>query len=494
MVRQNSSITKLLFFYLAAVKNYMFLMSIISTNKLSRIRRDIVASMLGNDIDFTAVSLKRAIFMLAIPMVLEMVMESIFALADIFFVSKLGADAVAGVGITESMLTIIYALGVGMSMATTALVARRIGEKNPEQASVAAFQAIVASIFISVLPAIAGIFFAKDLLRFMGASEQIISETYLYTAIIIGSNAVIMLLFVMNSVFRSSGDAAISMRVLWIANIINIVLDPCLIFGLGPFPELGVKGAAIATSIGRGIGVLLQLYYLLNGKHRIKLALRHFKISFAIMFKLFKLSLGAIAQHIIATSSWIIMVRLITSFGSEVIAGYTIAIRIIIFTILPSWGLSNAASTLVGQNLGAKRPDRAERSVWITGISNTILMAFIAIILVVFAPNFMRLFIADNSVVESGVLCLRVIGAGLIIYGFGMVIVQSFNGAGDTTTPTIINIFCFWLTEIPLAYLLAYTVGLDELGVYIAIVGAEALMVLIGIIIFRQGKWKLREV
>lgn len=456
--------------------------------------RSIREAIAGTEQDFTTGKLSRAIFLLSVPMVLEMVMESVFAVVDIFFVSRLGSDAVATVGITESLMTIIYSIAIGLSTATTAIVSRRIGEKRPKDASVAAVQAVIVGFGTSLVFSFIGIFYAKDLLILMGASPEIVNEGYMYPAIMLGSNAVIMLLFIMNAVFRSSGDAAISMRVLVFANIINIILDPCFIFGLGPFPELGVKGAAVATTIGRGLAVLFQLYILLRGKKRIKVGLEHLKIDFPIMKRLVKLSLGGIGQSLIATSSWIGLVRIIAVFGSNALAGYTIAIRIIIFALLPSWGISNAAATLVGQNLGAKKPDRAEKSVWVTGFINLIFLGVVGVLMVIFSKFFVGLFINEAEVLEKGSMALSIISAGFVFYGFGMVLVQAFNGAGDTLTPTKINFFCFWLLEIPLAYFLAMHTNAQDTGVYIAIVVAESVLTIAGIIIFKRGKWKTRMV
>ncbi len=455
---------------------------------------DIKEAIAGSERDFTDTSLGKAIFILSVPMILEMAMESVFAVVDIFFVSRLGADAVATVGITESVLTIVYAIGIGLSTATTALVARRVGEKKAGKAGNAAFQAILVGLFFSVLLAIPGFLFAKEFLLLMGASESMANEGYAYPMIMFGSNVVIMLLFIINAVFRSSGDAAVSMRVLWMANIINLILDPILIFGLGPFPELGIKGAAIATSIGRGTAVCYQFYLLFKGNGRIHLDIKNLSIRLHVMLKLLKLSVGGIFQYLIATSSWIFLVRLVSELGADVLAGYTIAIRIIVFALLPAWGLSNAAATLVGQNLGAKKPHRAEQSVWITGIVNLIMMGVIGTIILIIPDTLVGLFINDPAVLQSGITTLRWLGAGFLFYALGMVVVQGFNGSGDTLTPTKINLFCFWLIEIPLAYLLSMTLNLGITGICMSIIVAESLLTIIGVILFRQGKWKLRKV
>ena len=466
------------------------------TNKqpYKKLFRDLKEAISGSEQDFTKGSLRRAIFLLSVPMVIEMMMESVFAVADIWFVSNLGAEAVATVGITESLITIVYAIGVGLSMATTALVSRRIGEKDKNGAARAAFQSIVTGLAISLLIAIPGLFYSKELLGLMGASDVIINEMSSYTAIMLSGNAVIMLLFIINAVFRSAGDAAISMRVLIIANLLNIILDPLLIFGIGPFPELGITGAAIATNTGRGIAVLYQLYLLFRGNKRVQLTAQNIAIRLETIRKLLKLSAGGIGQYLIATSSWIGLVRIISEFGSDALAGYTIAIRIIIFMLLPSWGISNAASTLVGQNLGAKKPERAEKSVWSVGKINMFYMGVVSILLLIFPDFFIKLFIDEPSVMKSGMISLRIISYGFILYGLGMVVVQAFNGAGDTITPTWINLFCFWLIEIPLAYLLSLYLGIGERGVYFSIIIAESLMTLTAIYFFRKGKWKLKEV
>ena len=456
--------------------------------------QDIKEAIAGSERDFTTTSLGRAIFILAVPMVLEMAMESVFAVVDIFFVSKLGSDAVATVGLTESTMTIVYAIGIGLSMATTALVSRRIGEKKKKEAGVVAFQAILLGVFISLFIAIPGVIFAKDFLKIMGATENMAENGYLFPTVMFGSNMVIMLLFIINAVFRSSGDAAMSMRVMWLANIINIILDPLLIFGIGPFPELGIMGAAVATSIGRGMAVMYQLYLLFSGNHRIRLYFDSLKIKFGIMLKILKISGGGILQNFIATSSWIFLVRIIAVSGPEALAGYTIAIRIVIFLLLPAWGLSNAAATLVGQNLGAKQPDRAEKAVWATGYANMAFMGIMGLLLFIFPETWVKLFISESMVVENGILALRIISSGFLFYAIGMVMMQGFNGSGDTTTPSKINFVSFWLFEIPLAWLLAIVLEMGLTGASIAIVIAETSLALIALFLFRKGKWKLREV
>lgn len=458
---------------------------------------DLKESIRGTEKDFTTIPVGKAILLLSIPMVLEQVMESVFALVDIFFVSRLGAQEVAVVGITESLITVIYAIGMGLGVGTTALVSRRIGERNPRGAAQAAVQAIIATAAISLVFSFIGVIYAKDLLRFMGVSEATIEIGYHYPMIMLGGNAVIMLLFVINAVFRSSGDAALSMRVLWIANLLNIILDPVLIFGWGPFPELGLKGAAIATNTGRGIAVIYQLYLLMKGNYRIKVKLEDIGLRVRTIFKVVRLSLGAIGQNIISHSSWIFLVWVIANLGEEVIAGYTVALRVIIFVLLPAWGMANAAATLVGQNLGAAQPDRAERSAWIVGGVNMVLLGLISVVFISVPHVFINLFIdaaTDPEVWQTGVTCLRIISFGFLIYALGMVMVQAINGAGDTFTPILLNVIAFWIIEIPLAWVLTYVADMGVIGVCYAILVAESALALMAMVIFKRGKWKLRQV
>ncbi len=455
--------------------------------------QDTREAIAGTERDFTKTGVGKAIFILSVPMVLEMVMESVFAIADIFFVSRLGADAIAAVGLTESVMTIVYSAAAGLSVATTALVSRRIGEKNIREAGSAAMQSILLAILVSLLIAVPGVLFAKDFLLLMGATEEMAAANYLYPAIIFGTNSVVMLLFIINAVFRSSGDAAISLRVVVVANLINIVLDPLLIFGLGPVPALGIKGAAIATAIGRGIAVGYQFGLLFRSHHRIKVSWSEVRLKTRVMGELLRLSMGGIFQNLIATSSWVLLVRIIAVFGSLAIAGYTIAIRIVVFALLPALGFSNAAATLVGQNLGAGSPSRAERSVWITSYVNMLMMGLMGIVLVLFASRFISLFSDDPGVISHGVAALQIISLGFVFYGLSMVMVQAFNGSGDTITPTIIYFFGFWIIELPLAWLFAVSMKMELPGACIAIVIAESLVAIAAWYLFRKGKWKLKK-
>jgi len=448
----------------------------------------------GSHQDFTAGSLNRAIMLLAIPMVLEMVLESLFAVVDVFWVGRLGADAVATVGLTESLLSLIIAVGFGLGMSTTAMVARRIGEKDPKDAAVAGVQAIILGLSTSLVLGVPCWFYAPHLLRLMGASPQIVASGSGYARIALGGCGAILMLFLNNAIFRGAGDAAIAMRLLWVSNIINLILDPCLIFGLGPFPRLGVTGAALATFTGRSIGVLYQFYRLLRGTERIHILGNQLRVNFGVLLRLVRVSLTGILQFAIADVSWVGLVRIISLFGSAALAGYTIAIRIVIFVILPSWGLSNAAATLVGQNLGAKQPERAEQSVWRTGLYNMIFLGSVGVFFIFFAEPVIRLFTNDPAVVPLAVSCLRIINYGNIGYAYGMVMLQAFNGAGDTVTPTVINFFGFWLLEIPLAYALAVPFRLEANGAYAAIVIAEGAIAAAGVLLFRRGRWKRQQI
>lgn len=448
----------------------------------------------GSHQDFTSGSLNRAILLLAIPMILEMVLESLFAVVDVFWVGRLGANAVATVGLTESLLSLVFAIGLGLSLSTTAMVARRIGEKDPAGAAVAGVQAIILGLTVSLLIGAPCALYAPRLLSLMGASPEIIRVGSSYARIALGGGGVILMLFLNNAIFRGAGDAAIAMRLLWVSNIINLVLDPCLIFGWGPFPKLGVTGAALATFTGRSIGVLYQLYRLLRGTERIRILRNQIKVNIQVLLRLLRVSLTGILQFAIAHTSWIGLVRIVSTFGSAALAGYTIAIRILIFAILPSWGLSNAAATLVGQNLGAKQPERAQMSVWRTGFYNMLFLGFIGVIFLVFATPIIRLFSNDPVVVPLAATCLRILSYGNIGYAYGMVMLQAFNGAGDTVTPTYVHFFGFWIVEIPLAYFLAITAHIGANGVYISIVVAEAAIAAAGVLLFRRGRWKGQQI
>jgi len=451
-------------------------------------------AVLGSRQDFTEGSIGRAIALLSVPMILEMMMESLFGIVNVFYVARLGADAVATVGLTESMLTIVFGIAIGLSMATTATVARRTGERDPEGAAVAAVQSIIIGFITSLPLAVAGLAFAPTLLRAMGAEAGVVRIGSTYAAIILGGNVCILLLFLINAIFRGAGDAATAMRSLWLANIVNIILDPCFIFGLGPFPELGVTGSAIATTIGRGVGVVFQLWVLLGGRSRIRVRREHLRLDVPVMLKLLRISVGGMFQFLVATASWLGLTRVIAIFGSEALAGYTLSLRILIFALLPSWGMSNAAATLVGQNLGAGKPERAERSVLLAGLSNVIFLAAVALVFIVFTERIIGIFTTDASVVAYGVSSLRIMSYGFVFYGYGMVMVQAFNGAGDTFTPTVINLFCYWLFQIPLAYALAIHSKLGATGVFMAIPIAETLLTVLAIIYFRRGRWKAMKV
>ncbi len=448
----------------------------------------------GHHHDYTKGPIGRSIILLAVPMVLEMCMESVFAVVDIFWVAHLGADAVATVGLTESMLTLMYAVAIGLGIGATAMVARRIGENNPDGAARAAVQAIALGFIVSVVFAVAGVYLAPTLLKMMGGSPWVLEHGAAFTRIMFAGNATILLLFLINAIFRGAGDAAIAMRVLWLANAINIVLGPCFIFGLGPFPEMGVAGAAVATTIGRGTGVLFAFSKLIRAGGRFDITRHHLKLEPAIMARLVRLSSTATFQVFIGMASWIGLIRTISSFGSSAVAGYTIGIRVIIFALLPSWGVANAAATMVGQALGAGKPDRAERAVWRAGFYNMICLGIVGLLFVIFARQIIHLFTSDPEVAYYGVDCLRIVAYGFLFYSYGMVLTQSFNGAGDTWTPTIINLFVFWLWELPLGYLLAIVFGIGPRGVFLAIMIAFSTLALVSVLVFRRGKWKTRVV
>jgi putative MATE family efflux protein len=456
---------------------------------------EIVEALRGSHQDYTAGNLNRAILLLAIPMVMEMVLESLFAVVDVFWVAHVGSDAVATVGLTESLLMLVFAVGMGLSLSTTAMVARRIGEKDPEDAAVAAVQAIFLGLAVSFLIGVPCFIYAPNLLRLMGATPDIVATGSWYARIALGGGSgAVVLLFLNNAIFRGAGDAAIAMRLLWVSNIINLALDPCLIFGLGPFPRLGVTGAALATFTGRSIGVLYQFYRLMKGTERIRILAKQIRLNTEVLWRLLRVSATGIVQFTIANTSWIGLVRIVSIFGAAALAGYTIAIRIVIFVILPSWGLSNAAATLVGQNLGAKHPERAEQSVWRTGLYNMLFLGGVGVLLGTFATPIVRLFTSDPAVVPLAASCLRIVSCGNVGYAYAMVMLQAFNGAGDTVTPTIVNFFGFWLFEIPLAYWLAISRGMHSNGVYVSIVVAESAIAIASVVLFRRGRWKTRQI
>lgn len=452
--------------------------------------RDLKKAIRGTEEDFTAIDLRRAILLLAVPMILELVMESTFAVVDIYFVGKLGPSAVATVGLTETYLYLLYSLGIGLSMAVTAIVARRIGEKKMAVAAISAVQSIWLAVIFSIPFAVGGVFFSKELLALMGADQWAIDEGYKYTQWMLGGNVVIMLLFVINAIFRGAGDAAIAMRILIVANTINIILDPILIFGWGPIPAMGIEGAAIATTIGRGVGVLLQIWTLANGGRHIRILGDYVRWNVASMIHILKTSLGGIGQMIIAMTSWIFLMRVLADVGSEAVAGATITLRVIMFTMMPAHGMANAATTLVGQNLGAGRPDRAESSVWRVGMYNMGFLLLVSLIFFFFNEALVGLFTDDPEVIAIGGEWMWIMSLSYFVYGWWMVSVSAFNGAGDTTTPTKINFVFFWLIQIPLAYLLALHLDWGHSGVFWAVFFSETSVGLFTLWLFRRGKWK----
>ena len=452
------------------------------------------AAISGADYDYTSGSIRRALLLLAIPMVLEMGMESIFVLVDIFFVAQLGADAVASVGLTESLLTLLYAVAIGLSMGATAHVARRIGEKNIDAARTAAVQVIWIGIVLALLIGVLGATHASDLLALMGGNGMVVEDGSRYTQFMLGGSVTILLIFLLNAIFRGAGNAAIAMRALWIANGINIVLDPCLIFGLGPFPELGVTGAAVATNIGRSAGICYQLYCLTTGKTVVSVSMTDMTLRLSLMLRLLRISIPGAIQMSIAMSSYIFLMKVIASYGSNAVAGFTIGIRIFAFTFMPAWGLGNAVATLVGQNLGAGRPDRAERSIWLAARYNATVLVTVAIVFISVPGFFVEFFTSDPAIAAYAADCLRYCSYGYGFYAVGAIVTQAFNGAGDTDTPTLINLFCFWLVQIPLAYLLSNSFGMGPRGVFVTISIADSLLAIVAVLALRRGSWKLRQV
>ncbi len=443
--------------------------------------------------DYTAGPIGRSLMLLAVPMVLEVALESVFAVVNVFWVGRLGPDAVATVGLTEAMFSMIYALGMGLGIGATAMVARRIGEKQPDGAARAAVQAIMLGVLVAIPVALIGGVFGPSLLGLMGASAEVIATGQGYTRVMFAGNLVILLLFLINAIFRGAGDATIAMRSLWIANLCNLILDPLLIFGVGPFPHLGVTGAAVATTVGRGIGVLYQFRRLAGKGKRFTIQRSHLRLDPPLAGALLRLSGTGIFQILISTTSWIGLVRVVSLFGSRALAGYTVGIRLIVFAILPSWGMANAAATMVGQALGAKKPERAETAVWRAGFYNLCFLGSIGVLFVLLAPLLVSAFTRDPEVARYATACLRIVSAGFPLYAYGMVLTSAFNGAGDTWTPTLINLFCFWLWEVPLAWLLSQQMGLGPRGVFLAITVAFSTLAVVSAIVFRRGRWKTRR-
>lgn len=456
--------------------------------------QDVRAALAGKELDYTQAPLNRAIVLLAVPMVLEMCMESLFGIVDIFFVARLGAEAAAAVGVTETLMTVVYSVAMGIALATTAMVARRTGEKDEEGAARAAAQAVTLGVLAALAVGVPALWQAPELLRLMGADGQVIAGGVSYTRYVLGSALSVMLLFLINAIFRGAGDAAAAMRVLWFANGVNIVLDPLLIFGLGPVPAMGVAGAGLATVIGRSAGVAMQVWILARGRGRIALRARHFRPDWRVLRRLSRVSSTGMLQFLIANASWLALVRIIAASGAAALAGYAIAIRIVIFSLLPSWGLSNAAAALVGQNLGARRPERAESAVYRTGVFNMVFLGAVGLAFLAAPAPLAGLFTADAEVIRYAADCLRIISYGYVFYAMGMVLVQAFNGAGDTTTPTLINVGVYWLLQIPLAWWLALRLGWGADGAFWAIPTAEGALAVTGWLIFRRGGWKKQKI
>lgn len=448
----------------------------------------------GSARDFTIEPIGRSLFLLAVPMILEMIMESTFAVVDIFFVAKLGAEAVAVVGLTESMMALVYAVAFGLAIGATATVARRIGEKDIEGAAKTATHVIYLGVIVSLMMSVIGVAAAPYIFQVLGAESHVAEMGLTFMRIMLGGNAVVVFLFLLNAIFRGAGDAAIAMRVLWLANGLNMILSPCFIFGVLFFPHLGVTGAAVGTTIGRGCGVLFAFWYLFRGEKRFEIHRDHWRIDPSMLWKLTKLSWTAVLQFLIGTASWSALVRVVAGFGSEAIAGYVISLRVVVFALLPALGLSNAAATMVGQNLGAKKPDRSEASVWKAAFFNAGFYFLVGIVLYVFAHTIVAFFTTEPTVLSYGSDSLTIVALGFTFYGFGMVMETSFNGAGDTWTPTWINLFIFWIFEIPLAYLLAYEFGMGPHGVFWAITIAFSLLAVVSGLLFKLGYWKRKMI
>jgi len=461
---------------------------------MSSIWRFLREAIAGTEQDFTQGNLTRGIALLAIPTILEMVMESTFGVVDAFWVAKLGPDAMSVVGLTEALVVIVFAIGMGLATAASATVARRIGEKDPEGASIAAVQGIAGGIVVTILLGIVGAWTAPSLLAFMHAEPGVLRIGLTYARIVLGCNIAIVMLFVINGIFRGAGNAAVAMRTLWLSNLINIVLDPCFIYGFGPFPRLGVTGAAVATTIGRSCGVAYQLWILLGGRSRVAVARRHLRIDWPVMGRLVKVARTAMVQYFIGTASWLTLARFNAAFGSNAVAGYSLAIRIILFALLPSWGICSAAATLVGQNLGAKQPWRSERAVWLAGMYNMVFLTLVGIGFYAGASRLVAIFNPAALVASIAVTALQYVSLGYPFYAWGMTMEQAFNGAGDTSTPTWINFFCYWVIQLPCAWYLANRAGFGPRGVYLAICGAESLLAVVAIFFFRRGAWKKVEV
>ncbi|WP_116807113.1 MATE family efflux transporter [Steroidobacter cummioxidans] len=451
-------------------------------------------SLQGRHLDYTAVPLQRAVLLLAVPMVLEMIMESLFAVVDVFWVSRLGSDAIAVVGLTESVMTLIYAVAIGIAIAATAVVARRIGEKDPERAAQAAGQIVLLGVTVSAAMGVVLSYFASDILRLMGASESVVSLGTDFARIMLGCNLTVFMIFLINAIFRGAGDAVLAMRTLWLANALNIVLGPLFIFGWGPFPELGVTGAAVATNIGRGVGLLYQLWHLAGFHSRVQVRLRHLKPEFVDLRAIMGTASAGIAQLLIGTTSWIGLFKILAAFGSAALAGYTIAMRIVMFALMPAWGLANAGATLVGQNLGAGKAERAEQAIWIATRFNVIFLGIVGLAFVLGSGPLVRLFTDDPPVLEHGIRALWIVSLAFPLYAAGMCLEAAFNGAGDTWTPTRLNFFCFWLGQIPIAWLLADFFAMGPLGVFIAVPISFSALALWSLVLFRRGRWKQQQV